>query len=420
MPFEGRCRHRQTFRYAAVVYEIVVPKLGVSVNEGTIIQWLKHEGETVRVGEPIFVVETEKTTVDIEANVSGTLLKIIHPEGVTLQAGRVVGLLAQPDEKPSTEVIEAKLREIIAREAIQQPLREPVTPASTQKEASAELAATGQRPIRASPAARQLMRDYGIDPATITGTGPAATITIRDVKLAAQKIGPVESELRVTSSTELSGTRLTIARKLTQINTEAVHVTLMADVDVTSLFEVKSKHPIGQLTPTVTELLVQVVARTLRSHPEINAIFEGNRIKFIDNINVGVAVDTPNGLKVPVLKDADRLRLNQITEKVRSLSEKARTGKISLQDMSGGTFTITNLGMFGVEGFTPILNPPQCAILGVGVVQEKPAVLNGQITVRKMMTLSLSFDHRVIDGVTAARFLNALKSTISNGNYENL
>lgn len=401
-----------------MVYEVVVPKLGVSVNEAKIVQWLKREGETVRLGEPIFVVETEKTTMDIEANVSGTLLKIIHPEGVTLQAGRVAGLVAGADENPSTEVIEAKLKEINTREAVQQPTTAAVGLAPSKKEVVPELAA-GLRTVRASPAARQLIRDYGLDSGTITGTGPAGTITVNDVK-AAQRINPAASDLRVTSSTELTGTRLTIARKLAQINSEAVHVTLMAEVDVTSLIEFKSKHSTEQSAPTITELLVPLVACTLKSQPQINAIFEEDRIKLVDNVNVGIAVDTPDGLKVPVVKDADKLGLNQIVEKVRNLSQKAQAGKINLEEMSQGTFTITNLGMFGVEGFTPILNPPQCAILGVGAIQEKPVVLSGQITVRKMMTLSLSFDHRVMDGVTAARFLSALKGTISNGNYENL
>ena len=224
----------------------------------------------------------------------------------------------------------------------------------------------------------------------------------------------------MTSSTELSGTRLTIARKLTQINTEAVHVTLMADVDATPLFEAKMRHSSDRPAPTLTELLIPLVARALRLHPQINAVFEENRIKVIDNINVAVAADTPDGLKVPVVKDADKLSLSQIVEKVRSLGDRAQTGKLTLEDMNGGTFTITNLGMFGVEGFTPIINPPQCAILGVGTMEEKPVVREGQITVRKIMTLSLSFDHRVMDGVTAAKFLNALKNTISGGDYKNL
>ena len=402
-----------------MVYEVVVPKLGVSVNEAQIIQWLKREGETVRVGEPMFVVETEKTRVDVESNLTGTLLRIIHPEGVTLEAGRVAALVAEPDETPSTEVIEAKLKEIREREEAKQPTRE--TPKSPPKGSEAlELAATDQRPISASPAARRLIRESGIDPATIVGTGPGATITVNDVKFAIERNKPTEPELRVTSTVELSGTRLTIARKLEQINTEAVHVTLMADVDATSLFEVKSRHSVNQAAPTMTELLVPLVARALRSHPQINTIFEENRIKFIGNINVGVAVDTPDGLKVPVVKDADKLHLSQIIEEVRSLSEKAKTGKLSLQEMSGGTFTITNLGMFGIEGFTPILNPPQCAILGVGAIQEKPVALNGQITVRKVMTLSLSFDHRVMDGVIAARFLSALKEIISGADFKDL
>jgi pyruvate dehydrogenase E2 component (dihydrolipoamide acetyltransferase) len=224
----------------------------------------------------------------------------------------------------------------------------------------------------------------------------------------------------VTSSTELSGTRLTIARKLRQINNEAVHVTLIADVDATSLDMAKLRHSSDRPAPTITELLIQLVARTLRLHPQINAIFEENRIKTIDNINVAVAVDTPDGLKVPVVRDADKLSLSELVEKLRTLSHRARTGELTLEDTNGGTFTITNLGIFGVEAFTPIINPPQCAILGVGAMEEKPVVREGQITVRKIMTLSLSFDHRVMDGVTAARFLNALKNAISSGDCENL
>jgi pyruvate dehydrogenase E2 component (dihydrolipoamide acetyltransferase) len=403
-----------------MVYEVVVPKLGVSVNEAKIIQWLKHEGDTMSTGEPIFTVETEKTTVDVEASVTGKIVKIIHPEGVTLQAGRVVALVAQLNENPSIEAIEAKLAEITARENKQQPARQIAQSSLTETAVAAEVASTSQRVVRASPAARRLLRDYKIDPASIVGTGPASTITVNDVMAAVQEIKPAQSDLRVTSSSELSGTRLTVARKLTQINTEAVHVTLMADVDVTPLFEAKSRHSSDQPAPTITELLVPLVAQTLRLHPQINAIFEQNRIKIIDNINVAVAVDTSDGLRVPVVKDADRLSLGQIVERIRICSERAKTGRLALEDMSGGTFTITNLGMFGVEGFTPIINPPQCAILGVGTMEEKPVVREGQITVRKIMTLSLSFDHRVMDGVTAAKFLNALKNTISGGDYKNL
>ncbi len=400
-----------------MVYEVVVPKLGVSINEAKILQWLRHEGDVISAGEPIFVAETEKTTVDVEATASGNILKIIHPEGTTLQAGRVVALVAQPGENPSSAEIEAKLAEISARENKQKTVQEMTKPSPAIPAISV---VRSEREIVASPAARRLMREHGIDPASVVGTGPASTITVNDVMAAVQRIKPAQSELRVTSSTELSGTRLTIARKLTQINSEAVHVTLMADVDATPLVEAKMRHSSDRPAPTLTELLIPLVARALRLHPQINAIFEENRIKVIDNINVAVAVDTPDGLKVPVVKDADKLSLSQIVEKVRSLGDRAQTGKLTLEDMNGGTFTITNLGMFGVEGFTPIINPPQCAILGVGTMEEKPVVREGQITVRKIMTLSLSFDHRVMDGVTAAKFLNALKNTISGGDYKNL
>lgn len=398
-----------------MVYEVVVPKLGVSVNEAKILQWLKHEGDMISAGEPIFAVETEKTTVDVEANVSGKIAKILHSEGETLQAGRVVALVAQPDEEASPQAIEAKLAEIAARESgQQQTVRETAKVLPTEP----AVAAASERPVSASPAARRLMREHKIDPASVIGTGPV--ITVKDVMALVQKVKLTESNLRVTSSTELSGTRLTIARKLTQINTEAVHVTLMADVDATPLYDAKLRHSSDHPSPTMTELLIHLVAQTLRLHPQINAIFEENQIKIVDNINVAVAVDTPDGLKVPVVKDADKLSVSQIVEKVRELEDRAKTGKLALEEMNGGTFTITNLGMFGVEGFTPIINPPQVAILGFGAMEDRPVVREAQITVRKIMTLSLSFDHRVMDGVTAARFLNALKSTISSGNYKNL
>jgi pyruvate dehydrogenase E2 component (dihydrolipoamide acetyltransferase) len=321
----------------------------------------------------------------------------------------VVALVAEPGEAPSAQEIDAKIAEINIRES----KREPTAQSASQVlMAETRETAAKNKHVRASPAARRLMRENKIDPGSIIGSGRGSTITANDVILAIQKSCP--QGLRVVSTLELTGTRLTIARKLTQSHNEAVHVTLMADVDATYMYELKKKHSSDTPSPSFTELLIPMVARALRLHPEVNAIFEDNQIKIVDNVNVAVAVDTPNGLKVPVIRDADKLVLPDIVTRLRKVTEAAKKGQLTIEDMSSGTFTITNLGMFGIEGFTPIINPPQCATLGVGAVIEKPVVAEGQVAVRKVMTLSLSFDHRVMDGVTAAKFLSSLKTIISN------
>lgn len=393
-----------------MVYEIVVPKLGVSVNEAKILEWLKHEGDAITTGECIFVVETEKTTVDVEATVSGKLVRIIHREGQTLPAGTVAALVAEPGETVSIADIESRIAQISAREhkgEATQIAREP---------ASAEMKGPITRPeiVKASPAARKLMRDHHIDPTSIPGTGPGSTITLSDIQRAIQKKPqPPAAPLSIKSTSELTGTRLTIARRLTQSQNEAVHVTLMTEVDASRLIHLKQEHATDNPSPSITELLIPMVARALKLHPEVNAVFEENQIKIVNNINVAVAIDTPDGLKVPVIQDADKQTLRGIVTTLRGLISRAESGQLAISDMAGGTFTISNLGMFGVEGFTPILNPPQCAILGVGSINEKPIVAAGQVSIGKMMTLSLSFDHRVMDGVTAAKFLLTLKKTVS-------
>jgi len=256
------------------------------------------------------------------------------------------------------------------------------------------------------------MRERGIDPSSIVGTGPAGTITLRDVTEANQK---EMSDFSVASLVPLTGTRLTSAQRLSKSHNEAVHVTLTTDVDVTALEKWRSKQPL-ESKPSLTEALIPLVVQALKDNPRLNAVFEEDAIKEIRNINVGVAVDTPDGLKVPVLKNADKMILRAIVSELRLLKDKAIKGKLSPDEVSGGTFTVTNLGMYGIQAFTPIINSPQCAILGVGAIEETPSVREGTIVVRKMMTLSLSFDHRVMDGVTASKFLKSMSDLINGAN----
>ena len=386
-----------------MLHEVILPKLGVAVNEATIIQWLKHEGEQVTQGETLFVVETEKTTVKIESTQTGTVAKILYPEGTTLKAGKIIALLTDTGEELKEETVKAQIAKIEAQKSEMKRTElvehnAPIT--GTEHEISTT--------INASPAARRVMRELGIAPASVVGTGPSGTITMKDVERHSETRSP---DFMVASKTELTGTRLTIAQRLAKSKNEALHVTITMEADATLLEKIRLE---TTTNASVTEILVPIIAQALKTYPGVNAILEGNNIKQIRNVNIGVAVDTPDGIKVPVLKNADGMCLKDVIKNLRPLKEKALTGTLTLAESCDGTFTVTNLGMYGAQAFTPIINPPQCAILGIGVIQERPVVRNGSIEIRKIMMLSLSFDHRAMDGVLASKFLQSLCKMIAN------
>ncbi|MEM3627195.1 MAG: dihydrolipoamide acetyltransferase family protein [Candidatus Bathyarchaeia archaeon] len=361
-----------------MVTRVVMPRLSLTMKEGTVGKWYKREGDAVERGEPIVEIISEKATYDLEAPASGILRKILVGEGADAPVDAVLAFIAAPDEKFSEAEIAAE-----AQRAIEE--------------------AKGK--ILASPAAKRLAREYGVDLSLVRGSRPEGRIVEEDVR---RFIGESRGFLpRVKEVIPLSGFRRTSAERVTMSAKTAPHSTIMMEVDVSRAAELHRK-----LQVSYTAILVKAVAEALLEHPLLNSTFDGNQIKIFEDVNVGVAVATEHGLVVPVIKNADGKSLREIDEALNGMAERARRGKLAKEEVTGGTFTITNLGMYGVEFFTPIINPPEAAILGAGKVTEKPVVVDGKIEVKPLMMLSLSFDHRIVDGAPAAEFLSKVKEKI--------
>jgi len=359
--------------------DVIMPMLGMAQETGKVLRWLKQDGETVRKGEPLLEVETDKVTVEIEAPADGTLAGIRVPEGTDVPVGEVIALvLAEGEVAPVVEPGPRAVREV-----------EAVAAAPTVAEVTMPRRARG--PL-ASPKARRLAQERGIDLDSLTGSGPNGAIVAADVverQEPALKQAPVVSNVwRV------------MAERTQRAWQEVPHFYLHRDVDASRLLSWKQVAPQGT---SVTDLLIKVCAVALQRHPRVNAG---------DQVNVGVAVATDDALIVPVVHGADRLTLREISERRRAVAEAARNGRLRPEDVQGGSFTISNLGMYGVDAFQAIVNAPQAAILAVGRTSERPWVVDGSLVVRPVMTVSVSFDHRVVDGARGAEFLDTLASLI--------
>ena len=435
--------------------EVILPKLGQTMEEGVIAEWLKEEGDPVKRGEVLFTVESDKATLEVEATGRGFLRKILVPVGQPVSVLTVVALMTRTADEPLEDYGAAALAAPETEEAAPEPALaapialEPERPAAGRLFSSprarkvarergvdlAYIAGTGpngrivgrdvlayleSRP-QATPVAVRVAKSQGVDLATIRGTGVGGRITKADVEAAAAPaalpVPPVEA-----SAAEIiphTGPRRIIAdRMATSVHTTA-RVTLVTEVDATAFVEART-----QLKAAVTEewgfapgyndLLGVIVARALREFPYVNTRLNpsGDAIKRLPYVNLGMAVDTERGLLVPVIRDADQKGLRAFGTEFRQLVDRARIGKSLPDDLSGGTFTITNLGMLGVDAFTPVINLPEAAILGVGRILPKPVVRDGEVVVRQMWTLSLVFDHRLVDGAPAARFLQRIRQLI--------
>lgn len=376
--------------------KITMPRLSVAMKTGTIGKWYKKEGEAVTQGEVLLVVETEKVTNDIVAPVLGVVSKILVPEGSEVSVGELLAIVTEPGEEPPSI------------EEIQKP----------------EVAGAVQIEIRVSPLARRLAEENKIDLAKIKGTGPEGQISKEDVLRAIEEKGappPISgsNQLEVSEVVVMTPTRKTIAERLAQSYREAVHVTITMDVDMTGTKQFRerllaqTKEPENPVI-SYTDLLVKAAALAIRRNLMVNSKLEGDKIRIFKDINIGVAVATDEGLIVPVIRKADEKSLVEISSSLKTLGEKARTHTLSMSDITGGTFTVSNLGMFNVDTFSPIINPPQSSILGVGAMKSKPVAVEGGITVRPLITLSLVFDHRIIDGAPAAVFLGTIKEILEN------
>jgi pyruvate dehydrogenase E2 component (dihydrolipoamide acetyltransferase) len=427
-----------------MITEIILPKLGQTMEEGTIVEWFKREGEPVRRGDLLFTVESDKATLEVEAAGRGFLRRILVPAGQPVPVLTVVGLITREADEPLDDYW--------------LPKGDVALPVGEAKPAAAPAPTAPQAGrVAASPRARRQAREAGVDLSQVTGTGPGGRIVERDVidylagrpkatpvaVRVAAKLGVDLSQVsgtgdggRVTrrdveaaaaperegpTVLPLSGVRRIIAERMGTSARTAARVTLVVEVDATELVRAREhlKETVAEawgFALSYNDLLGVIVARALREFPYMNARLtaDGTAIEQLPAVNLGVAVDTERGLLVPVVQEADRKGLQAFAAEVRELEERARAGKARPDDLAGGTFTLTNLGMYGVDAFTPIINLPEVAILGVGRIRSQPAVRDGQVVVRQMCTLSLAFDHRLVDGAPAARFLGRIAQLVEN------
>ena len=402
--------------------EIKLPRLGQGMESGTVVRWLKQEGERVEKGEPLYELDTEKVTQEVEADASGMLLKISVQEG-EVPVGQTIAVIgeegedvpeaeAEPevDETPQEEGSRAPARDEEREEGRRAPMTEQVT------EAREPTRADGR--VKASPLARRIARERGIELAQVRGTGPEGRIVAEDVERAVA--GPAPAAAPITAAAEpeveeLTSIRKTIARRLTKA-WEAPVFQLVMSADMTRAQELRQRlvelTREGETKPTVSDVLTKVCAAALLRHPQVNAHYADETVTRFSTADVGMAVATDRGLVVPVIRGAERLNLAEIAAARADLVTRAREAKLQQADLEGGTFTISNLGMYGIEQFVAVLNPPQVAILAVGAIEEKPVVVDGDLEINPMMTLTLTCDHRALDGSVAAEFLGTVRALL--------
>ena len=390
--------------------KIVMPKLGLTMKEGTVSKWLKQEGDSVKKGEPLMEVSTDKIVNDVESPGEGILRKIVVPENSKVPVSALVAILAAPDED-----ISQFDSETVSQVEKAAPAAAPAAALKTAPAVASADSGAGEK-VKASPVAKKLAEEKGISLELIQGTGPKGRITKEDVENYVPEASPAPGEAlqeAVTEGKPLEGLRAIIAERLQESWQQAPHVTITREVDVSALKALKQQVK-AELDQSVsyTDMLTVLTARILLKHPDLNGQFADGLLYRQQAVNMGIAVALAEGLMVPVVKNAHQKTMTAVHEEMADLSQKARFNRLSGDELSGATFTITNLGMEGVDMFTPIINPPECAILGVGRMVDKPVYEGEHLVRRPMMWLSLSFDHRVVDGQTAARFMADLDRSI--------
>jgi len=395
---------------------VIMPALGVVQERGTLINWLKAEGQTVSKGEPLMEVETDKATVEIEAPASGILARVNAAKGDEVPVGQTIALILAPGE---TAPEEATRPELASSSETFKPAFAEVKPENPIRIASPMPRVPGSR-VLASPAARRIAREEGIDIARLNGSGPEGSVLAADVWRAREGQAPQRDRLQQPARlVPLSPMRRIVGERMTHSKQTAPHFYISMDIDMTGIAGMRAKwRERGDLAvPSINDFILSACARALREFPSLNARFTQQGIELLADINIGMAVALEEGLVVPVIRNADRLSLADLAQKTRQLIDKAQNRKLFPSDYEGGTFTISNLGMLGVDSFTAIINPPQCAILAVGRVAPRVVADEVGIAVRSLMTATLSADHRVTDGVIAARFLSAFKSSLETAEF---
>ncbi|WP_342474010.1 dihydrolipoamide acetyltransferase family protein [Bacillus sp. FSL W8-1141] len=429
--------------------EIFMPKLSSTMEIGTLLQWFKEEGDSVEIGEPLFEIMTDKINIEVEAYDDGVFLKKYYEADDQIPVNAVIGYIGEANEQVPSEP-PAQSDEASSEDSGTSSPSEPSV--STEVEP-----AVGEK-VRATPAARKTAKDHQVAIQEVSGTGPKGRIQKRDVEAAlqtneeGQRVSPLagkvaaregidlanvagsgahgkimksdvtaagaqKAEVAPVRTQKLAGMRKVIADRMSQSAFTAPHVTLTSEIDMTKAKEVRK-----QLLPAIeketgyrlsfTEIIIHAVSSVLTRHPQINMTFEQNELHFHEDVHIGLAVAVKDGLMVPVISHANQKGLKQLTKEAKEIGRNARDQKLLPDQLKGSTFTISNLGMYAIDTFTPIINQPEVAILGVGRIQEKPVVIDGEIQVRPMMGVSLSFDHRVVDGAPAAAFLTDLKKVL--------
>lgn len=379
-----------------------MPALGVAQQTGTLLKWLKAEGDAVVKGEPLMEVESDKATVEVEATGSGILSNVRAKPGDIVPVGEVIGLLLAPGE--------------VATVATRpQPAPRPAPSPSRFDSPSAERDFAA--PSLASPKARRIAKEQSIDLTTIAGSGPEGSVLARDVLKAPSTPAPQPTKpIGADEIVPLTPMRRIVGQRMTQSKQSAPHFYISMDIDMTAVDKLRSEAKLrgDEANPSINDFILHACGRTLREFRSLNATFTDQGIKLHADINLGMAVALAEGLVVPVIRNADQKSLAELAQQSRQLAEKAQNKKLFPLDYEGGTFTVSNLGMLGVDSFTAIINPPQCAILAVGQVAPRVVADNGMFAIKPIMTATLSADHRVVDGAMAARFLAAVKRELES------
>lgn len=397
-----------------------MPSLGHTMESGTVLEWLKQEGDRLSKGDPLLMVETDKVTTEVEAPMDGVLHKIVVPAGQERPIGAILAILLAPGERPDP----AETARLLAPEGA--PAARKEMPGAAAAPSPRRKRPSRSRRLRISPVARKLAARHGVDPAAVAGSGPGGRITKDDVlRAAAAAASPAQpaqepaSTLGVARTIPLTGTRGRVAQRLSQSWRDIPRVTEVMHVDMSRTVEFRQSNLPGWesdhgLRISLNDLVTKAVTVALGRHPLLNATLADKQVRVHDRINMGLAVHLDQGLVVPVLKDAGGKDLAQLARETRSLAARAREGKLDLADVSDGTFTITNLGGAHVDLFTPIINPPQVAILGVGRIRPRPFVIEDRLAVVPTAYLCLVFDHRAVDGYPAGLFLKELRGLFAH------
>jgi pyruvate dehydrogenase E2 component (dihydrolipoamide acetyltransferase) len=388
------------------MFKVAVPRLDPGMQSGKIVEWLKKEGDHIEKDEPIVRIEGEKTTFEVNSPGPGVIRRLLADPGVDVPVGQTIALVGEQGEPLPTETVTQPIAEPVAQEVTV------AAPVSRVAESSA------------SPVARKMAREAGIDLSKVKGSGPGGRIVREDIQKAIEQRKGQPTTVAVSTqgaraaavakTIKLAGKRKATAERLSYGFHTTVPVTITMETRMEAILERRQLQSRAGEDVSITAYVVKAAAKALEEHPMINSSLEGDELRLYSDINVAVAINTPDGLVAPAIPGTNRKSLTEISRNIHDLTERAIQNSLTVADLTGGTFTVSNLGGFGVDLFAPVINPPQCAILGLGRTTEKPVVVEKQVRAGSVTTLSLVFDHRIVDGVPAARYLQRVKELLEN------